>query len=255
VKSVILAGGFGSRLAEETDLRPKPMVEIGGDPILLHIMRRYAAFGHREFVLALGYLGHVVKDYFIHQHHRHNDLVIDLGSGEIDVQSRSGPDWTVHLIDTGLATMTGGRLARLRDEVGDDTFMMTYGDSVADVDITALIGFHERHGKAATLTIVRPPARFGRVTVDGDLVASFEEKPQLGEGWINGGFFVLEPVVFDYLGGDDCVWEGEPLERLAADGELMAFRHPGYWQAMDTLRDKRQLEEVWSAGSAPWEAA
>lgn len=253
MKTVLLAGGLGTRLAEETAVIPKPMVEIGGRPILWHIMNIYAAHGFPEFVVALGYKGDVVKDYFLNFHARNADLTVKLGQGEQTVHAGSHPDWTVHLVDTGTATQTGGRMLRLRPWLGDDrTFLMTYGDGVADVDLRALVSFHRAHGRLATVTAVRPPARFGGLTLDGDRVTSFDEKAQSGEGWINGGFFVLERGVLDVIAGDDTLWELEPLETLAGRGELMAFRHDGFWQPMDTLRDKRQLEKLWASGQAPW---
>ncbi|MFZ5816092.1 MAG: glucose-1-phosphate cytidylyltransferase [Bacillota bacterium] len=253
MKTVILAGGLGTRLSEETSLRPKPMVEIGGKPILWHIMNIYSAFGYEEFVLALGYKGEIIKDYFRNFYALNNDLTVDLGSGEVQVHHGRQPSWRVHLVDTGIHTQTGGRVKRLQSWVGDATFMLTYGDGVADVNLKQLVAFHKAHGKLATVTAVRPPARFGGLQFDGDRVAAFTEKPQTGEGWINGGFFVLEPGIFDYITeGDDSIWERGPLERLAADGQLMAFRHDGFWQPMDTLREKRLLESLWESGQAPW---
>jgi glucose-1-phosphate cytidylyltransferase len=253
MKTILLAGGLGTRLAEETATIPKPMVEIGGRPILWHIMNIYAAHGFDEFLVALGYKGEVVKDYFLNFHARNADLTIRLGHDEKKVVAGTHPDWTVHLVDTGTATQTGGRLRRLRPWLGDDrTFLMTYGDGVADVDLRALVAFHRAHGRLATITAVRPPARFGGLTLDGDRVASFNEKQQTGEGWINGGFFVLERGVLDVIADDQTLWELDPLETLAARSELMAFRHEGFWQPMDTLRDKRQLEDLWASGKAPW---
>ena len=253
MKAIILAGGLGSRLAEETVLRPKPMVEIGGKPILWHIMNIYAAHAVTEFVIALGYRAEVVKEYFLNFYAINNDLTIDLSQGRTTIHDGRQPAWTVHLVDTGLHTQTGGRVRRLTPWLASDqTFMLTYGDGVADVDVRALLDFHRSHGKLATVTIVRPPARFGGIEFDGDRVVRFTEKPQTGEGWINGGFFVLERRVLDYIDGDDTPWERAPLERLAADGQLMAFRHEGFWQPMDTLREKRQLESLWESGQAPW---
>lgn len=252
MKTVILAGGLGTRFAEETDILPKPMIEIGGRPILWHIMKTYAHHGHREFVVALGYRGDVIKRWFLDHARTESDFKLDLARGEITEYAARRDDFTVHLIDTGPATMTGGRLLRLAPLLREGTFMMTYGDGVSAVDIPALVEFHRRHGRLATLTAVRPPARFGRLEFEGDAIARFDEKPQLGEGWINGGFFVLEPGVFDYLDGDETVWEREPLERLAADGQLMAFRCEAFWQCMDTLRDKRTLNQLWTDGNAPW---
>ncbi len=234
--TVLLAGGAGTRLAEETDVRPKPMVAIGGRPILWHIMKHYAHFCCREFIVALGYRGDVIQHHFesVSQH----DDAMD--------------DWVVHLVETGLETKTGGRLKRVAARVSGGTFMMTYGDGVSNVDINALTAFHRSHGKLATVTAVRPPARFGALDLDGDRVAYVAEKLQSRQGWINGGFFVLEPAVIDYIDGDLTEWEREPLERLAADGELMAYRHDAFWHPMDTLRDKRQLEALWVGGLAPW---
>jgi glucose-1-phosphate cytidylyltransferase len=252
MKTVILAGGLGTRLQEETTLKPKPMVEIGGRPMLWHIMGCYARHGFKEFVLALGYKGELVKHFFLNYYQLQGDLTVDLGKGEVEVHDGEREDWRVHLVDTGLETQTGGRLKRLAPWVGDGTFMMTYGDGVSDVDIESLVRFHKSHGKLATVTAVRPPGRFGALGFDGDLVTHFAEKPQTGEGWINGGFFVLEPGVFDTIDGDATLWEKEPLERLAAAGQLVAYRHEGFWQCMDTLRDVRHLEELWGTGRAPW---
>lgn len=254
MKVVILAGGRGSRLAEETSVRPKPMVEIGGQPMLWHIMNIYAAAGITDFTIALGYLGEVIKEYFLHFHAINNDLSIDLGSGETTIRRRDeGLDWQVDLVDTGSATMTGGRIKRLDGQLGDgDTFLLTYGDGVADVDVAAAVDFHRSHGRLATVTAVRPPARFGGLGLEGDRVTAFAEKPQAGGGWINGGFFVLDRRVLRYIDGDESIFEREPLERLAADGQLMAFKHDGFWQPMDTLREKQMLDEMWRRGDAPW---
>ncbi len=252
MKVVLLAGGFGSRLSERTEERPKPMVEIGSYPILWHIMNIYAVHGFREFVVACGYKGGIIKDYFDRFHVQHSDYVVNLKDGTRDIIRSESPDWRVAVVDTGLHTMTGGRLARLRDWIGGETFMVTYGDGVADIDVRALVAFHRAHGKFATITAVRPPARFGGLTIEGDRVLEFSEKPQAGEGWINGGFFVFEPGVFDYLKGDQVMLEREPLERLAAEGQLAAFRHEGFWHPMDTLRDHRTLTTLWESGKAPW---
>jgi len=252
MKTIILAGGLGTRLAEETAIKPKPMIEIGGKPILWHIMNIYAASGFEEFVVALGYKGEEIKKYFLNFYMLNNDLNIDLSNGHTDAHSGQQPNWKVHLVDTGAATQTGGRIKRLQSLIGDERFMLTYGDGVANVDITRLVTFHKSHGKLATITAVRPASRFGRIAFDGDRVLEFTEKPQTSEGWINGGFFVLEPEVFDYIGGDDTIWEREPLERLAADGQLIAYKHEGFWQPMDTLREKRLLNELWNDGQAPW---
>ena len=252
MKTVILAGGVGSRLAEETDATPKPMVEIGGPPILWHIMKIYAAAGFSEFVIALGYKPEVIKSYFLSYNHLRSDLTIDFGSGGIEMHDGERDDWKVHLIDTGVETQTGGRLKRLTGWLGDGTFLMTYGDGVANIDIRRLIEFHRSHGRLATVTAVRPPARFGGMDFDGDLVAEFTEKPQIGEGWINGGFFVLEPKVLDYIDHDATAFEREPLEHLAQDNQLVAYRHDGFWQCMDTLRDVRALKAMWESGDVPW---
>lgn len=253
MKAVILAGGLGSRLSEETVARPKPMVEIGGKPILWHIMNIFSAYGVDEFVLALGYRAEFVKEYFLNYYAINNNISIDLATGQTTIHEGNQPRWKIHLVDTGLLTMTGGRLRRLRDWLGDDeTFMMTYGDGVADVDVSALRRFHESHGKLATVTTVRPPARFGSIVFDGERVSEFTEKPQTGEGWINGGFFVLHRKVIDYIENDESIWEKSPMERLAQDGQLMAYRHEGFWQPMDTLREKKLLEDLWTAGEAPW---
>lgn len=253
MKTVILAGGRGTRIAEETARQPKPMVEIGEQPLLLHLMQLYAGHGFREFVIACGYRGEVIKDYFANFLLRHSDWSIDLAKGTHQIESGFGHDWKVELVDTGLETMTGGRIARLRDRLGGDPFMVTYGDGLSDVDIAALVDFHRSHGKLATVTAVRPPARFGGLAIAEDgSVEDFSEKAQALEGWINGGFLVFEPGALDYLEGDDVPLERAPLERLAKDGQLMAFQHSGFWQPMDTLRDKHVLEDLWSSGSAPW---
>jgi glucose-1-phosphate cytidylyltransferase len=253
MKAVILAGGFGSRLAEETTRRPKPMVEIGGKPILWHIMNIFGAHGIDEFVIALGYKAEVVKQYFLNYYAVHSDLTIDLATGRQTIYDGRRPDWRVHLVDTGYATMTGGRVKRLRNWIGDDeTVLLTYGDGVSDVNITGLIDFHNRHGRLATVTTVKPPGRFGRIGFDGDQVTTFLEKPEDSEGWINGGFFVLNAATLDYIDGDDTVWEREPIERLARDGQLMAYRHSGFWSCMDTLKERDMLEELWASGEAPW---
>jgi glucose-1-phosphate cytidylyltransferase len=251
MKVVILAGGFGTRLAEETALRPKPMVEIGGEPLLWHLMHLYAAHGYKDFLVACRYRGEMIKEYFRNFMTRHSDYVVDLTDGSLQIVKANGVDWRVGAIDTGLETMTAGRILRLRPMVGGEPFMVTYGDGLGDVDITSLVAFHRAHGRLATVTAVRPPARFGALMLDGSRVREFSEKPQIGEGWINGGFFVFEPMVFDYL-GEDWSLEHQPLERLAAEGQLMAFRHEGFWQPMDTLREKQLLESLWQSGQAPW---
>ena len=253
MKAVILAGGLGSRLSEETVLKPKPMVEVGGKPMLWHIMNIYAANGVQDFIIALGYRAEVVKEYFLNFYAINNDLTIDLANGRTTIHQGRQPSWTVHLVDTGQQTETGGRVRRIEPWLqGDETFLLTYGDGLADVDVRQLIDFHQAHGKLATVTTVRPPARFGGIEFDGNRVSRFMEKPQAGEGGINGGFFVLDRKIMRYIDGDDTLWERQPMERLAADGQLMAFRHEGFWQPMDTLREKRHLEELWSSGRAPW---
>jgi glucose-1-phosphate cytidylyltransferase len=253
MKIGILAGGMGSRLAEETSVKPKPMVEIGGRPILWHIMMHYAHYGFSDFVVALGYKGEVIKRYMVDYCSLNSDLVVNLGTGDVELQNGGQPcDWTVELVDTGVSTMTGGRIKRLAPYMGDETFMLTWGDGVSDLDLRKLLAFHHSHGKLATLTAVHPVARFGHIRVEGSQVAEFSDRPQTREGWINGAFFVLEPGVFDYVDGDETQWEREPLERLAKDGQLMAFRHDSFWQCMDTLRDKVLLEELWRRGDAPW---
>jgi glucose-1-phosphate cytidylyltransferase len=252
MKAVILAGGFGTRLSEETDHKPKPMVQIGGREILWHIMKGYAHYGVNEFVIALGYKGEVIKRYFLDYRLLNSSLSVSLGTGDVTVFDGECDDWRVHLVDTGLETMTGGRLKRLMNLLGDGTFMMTYGDGVGNVDIDRLREFHRQHGRLATVTAVRPPARFGGLEFNGDCVTRFTEKPQIGEGWINGGFFVLEPEVLDYIDGDETMWEHEPLERLAEEGQLVAYKHEAFWQSMDTLRDVRLLESLWQSNQAPW---
>jgi glucose-1-phosphate cytidylyltransferase len=255
MKVAILAGGLGTRLAEETELRPKPMVEIGGHPILWHIMKGYAHFGLRSFVVALGYKGHVIKQYFHSYHLLTGNLSIDFATGEMTHDAEGREDWKVELVETGQHTNTGGRIRRLKPFIGNETFLATYGDGVANVDVGALVAFHKRHGRLATVTAVRPPARYGGLEFDPaapERVQCFTEKPQVGEGWINGGFFVFEPGVFDYLNGDADSLEQQALTQLAADGQLVAFRHEGYWQCMDTLRDKIRLEEGWQSGRPPW---
>lgn len=252
LKVGILAGGVGSRLAEETDIKPKPMVEIGGRPILWHIMMHYAHYGFNHFVVALGYKGEVIKKYMVDYCPLNSNLTVNLKTGNVRMSGSYNPDWTVELVDTGIATLTGGRIKRLQSYFGNETFMMTWGDGVSDVNLRDLLAFHCSHGKLATVTAVRPPARFGHLEFDGDLVTHFTEKPQTAEGWINGAFFVLEPGVFDYIDGDMTQWEREPLERLSADGQLVAYRHTSFWQCMDTLRDKLRLEDLWLSGQAPW---
>jgi glucose-1-phosphate cytidylyltransferase len=252
MKVVILAGGLGTRLAEETEVRPKPMVEIGGQPILWHIMRHYAHYGFNEFFIALGYKGDFIKHYFLNYYALKSNMTVSLRSGKVQMMNGNPEDWTVHLIDTGIHTETGGRIKQLEPWLQHETFMVTYGDGVSDVDLQRLVCFHRKQGRIATVSAVRPPARFGGLTFDGDLVAEFTEKPQIGEGWINGGFLVFEPAVFDYLEGPQSSLETAALERLAGEGNLAAYRHDGFWQCMDTLRDRRLLEHLWQTGRAPW---
>jgi glucose-1-phosphate cytidylyltransferase len=252
MKVAILAGGLGTRLSEETTLRPKPMVEIGGMPMLWHIMSLYAAHGFKEFVVALGYKGELIKDYFLNYHYRARSLTVRLDTGSVSLHSGDTEDWVVHMLDTGADTQTGGRVKRLAEYVGPEPFMLTYGDGVSDIDIPRLVEFHRAQGRLATVTAVRPPARFGQMVLDGSRVLEFTEKPQIGEGWINGGFFVLEPGVIDYIAGDHASWEFEAMERLAADGQLAAYPHQAFWQCMDTVRDVQLLERLWLEGNAPW---
>jgi glucose-1-phosphate cytidylyltransferase len=253
MKAVILAGGFGSRLSEETVIRPKPMVEIGGKPILWHIMNIFATHGVNEFIIALGYKAEYIKEYFLNFYAINNNLSIDLATGKTTIHDGKQPKWRIHLVDTGLHTQTGGRLKRLREWLDqEEIFLFTYGDGVADLDIKALLQFHLAHGKLATVTTVRPPARFGRIAFEADQVTNFYEKTEASEGWINGGFFVLHPRAIDYIAGDDISWEREPVERLAQDGQLMGYQHAGFWSCMDTLKEKHMLEELWNTGHAPW---
>jgi glucose-1-phosphate cytidylyltransferase len=253
MKVAILAGGVGTRIQEETEAKPKPMVEIGGKPILWHIMKIYAHQGFQDFVVALGYKGDYVKRYMVDYASLTGDLTIGLREGRVQVHGNADrDDWNVALVDTGQTTNKGGRIKRLAPYLGDGTFMLTWGDGVSDIDLSRLLEFHRAHGKLATLTAVRPPARFGHIELDGDVVTEFSEKPQAREGWINGAFFVLEPQVLDYIDGDETEWEKEPLERLAADEQLIAYRHEGFWQCMDTLRDRKLLEQMWDTGDAPW---
>jgi glucose-1-phosphate cytidylyltransferase len=254
MKAVILAGGFGTRLSEETVVRPKPLVEIGARPILWHIMKIYSAHGINEFVVCCGYKGYLIKEYFSHYVMRTSDITVDMHKNEIRYHRRNAEPWSVTLIDTGQDTMTGGRLKRIEQYVDGQTFCFTYGDGVSDIDVTGLIAFHRQHGKQATMTAVQPPGRFGAFSMaaDTDTVSRFHEKPAGDGAWINGGFFVLEPAVFSRIEGDASVWEREPLEQLAKSGQLHAYRHQGFWQPMDTLRDKEYLEQLWAGGNAPW---
>jgi glucose-1-phosphate cytidylyltransferase len=254
MKAVILAGGFGTRLSEETGVKPKPMVEIGDHPILWHIMKIYSAHGVSEFIICLGYKGHMIKEYFANYALRKSDVTFDFSAGSVEYHTNGTESWKVSLVDTGADSMTGGRLKRVQRYVGNETFCMTYGDGVSDIDIRALIEFHRRQNKPATLTAVKPPGRFGafKLNHDQNQIKAFKEKPDGDGAWINGGFFVLEPQIFDYIEGDNTIWEREPMERLAASGNFSAYRHDGFWHPMDTLRDKNYLEGLWSSGRAPW---
>lgn len=253
METIILAGGLGTRLAEETQIKPKPMVEIGGRPILWHLMSHYERFGFKDFTIALGYKGHSIKEFFLNYAQFNSDLTVDLATGNVTTAGGEAKDWRVNLVDTGQNTLTGGRLHRLEHVVKGDTFMLTYGDGLANVDLKALVDFHHSHGKTATVTAVRPSARFGGMKFHGNQVTEFKEKPQTGEGWINGGFFVFNRDIFKYLKGDQTILEREPLENLVNDGALMAHHHGGFWQCMDTLRDKQLLESLYVPGESPWE--
>ena len=252
MKVVILAGGLGTRLAEETVVRPKPMVEIGGRPILWHILKHYASYGYNEFLIALGYKGEIIKKYMLDYYNLSGNITIDMNSGKIAADANETENWIVNLIDTKPNTFTGGRVKRLEPWLKDGTFMVTYGDGVSNIDISALLDFHRSQGKMATISAVHPPARFGTLTFDGELVAEFSEKPQTGEGWINGGFMVLEPEIFEHLEGDESTLEATLLERLAGMGQLAAYRHFGFWQCMDTMRDVELLRRLWESGEPPW---
>ena len=253
MKAVILAGGLGTRLSEETSIKPKPMVEIGGMPILWHIMKSYSAHGVNDFIICCGYKGYVIKEYFANYFLHQSDVTFDMRNNKMEVHQKRAEPWTVTLVDTGEHSMTGGRLNRVRKYIeNDDAFCFTYGDGVGDIDISASIEFHKQHGKAATLTATYPPGRFGALDMKQGRVLNFKEKPKGDGAMINGGFFVLSPKVLKHLKGDDTVWEQQPLQQLAEDGELMAFEHHGFWQPMDTLRDKHLLEELWASGKAPW---
>lgn len=252
MKVVILAGGLGSRLAEETELKPKPMVEIGGRPILWHIAKHYAHYGYNEFLIALGYRGDLIKRFFLDYQTLSGSMAIDLSNGTVQSYDKDCEGWKLDLVDTGIETNTGGRLKRLEPLLGKETFMLTYGDGLSNLDLSEALRFHRSHERIATVTAVRPPARFGGLIFDGDLIKEFTEKPQVGEGWINGGFMVFEPGIFDYLEGDESSLEADALERLAQDRQLAAYRHDSFWQCMDTLRDKRLLESLWHDQKAPW---
>ena len=252
MKVIILAGGFGTRLSEYTETIPKPMVTVGGRPILWHIMKTYAHFGHKDFHLALGYKAEIIKEYFLHYRTLNSDFTVDLASGKIEPHEVENIDWRVTLVDTGLESMTGGRVKRMQSFIGNETFMLTYGDGVSDINIDALVKFHKSHGKMVTVSAVHPGARFGELDIKQQQVVSFQEKPQVTEGWINGGYFVCEPEFFDLIDGDQSILEHEPLEKAAAMGELMAFHHNGYWQPMDTKRERDNLEGLWKTNKAPW---
>lgn len=252
MKAIILAGGLGTRISEESHLRPKPMIEIGGKPILWHIMKMYSHYGINDFVICLGYKGYIIKEYFSNYFLHMSDVTFSMRENKMEIHQKFVEPWNVTLVDTGESTMTGGRLKRVAPYIGDETFCLTYGDGVSDVDISALIAHHKAAGKLATVTAIQPPGRFGSLQMDGSLVQHFQEKPA-GDGvWINGGFFVLEPTVLNHIEGDDTVWEQQPLQHLANRGELTAYKHNGFWQAMDTLRDKNHLEDAWASGHAPW---
>ena len=253
MKVVILAGGFGTRLSEYTDTIPKPMVTVGGRPIIWHIMNTYAKYGHTDFYLALGYKAELVKEYFLNYRSLNSDFTVDLSNGSIISHQNENTDWKVTLVDTGLESMTGGRVKRIQSFIGNEPFLLTYGDGLADIDIDALIKFHKSHGKMVTVSAVHPGARFGELDMNKGKVTSFKEKPQTGKGWINGGYFVLEPEVFDLIEGDSTIFEKGPLENAAEMGELMAYQHDSYWQCMDTKRDRDHLEELWQSGKAPWD--
>jgi len=252
MKVVILAGGFGTRLSEYTETIPKPMVTIGGRPIIWHIMQSYAGFGHKDFYLALGYKSELIKEYFLNYRSLNSDFTVDLSTGNVESHQSENKDWRVTLSNTGLISMTGGRVKRMQKFIGNETFLLTYGDGVSDIDIGALVDFHRKHGKLVTVSAVHPGARFGELDMDHDKVISFKEKPQTAKGWINGGFFVIEPEFFNLIDGDSTILEKSPLEKAAAMGELMAYRHDGFWQCMDTKRDRDSLEEMWQSGKPPW---
>jgi glucose-1-phosphate cytidylyltransferase len=252
MKAVILAGGFGTRISEETLTKPKPMIEIGGRPLLWHIMKIYSKYDINDFIICLGYKGYMIKEYFANYLLHMSDVTFDMRNNSVQVHNSHCEAWTVTLVDTGMYTKTGGRIKRISSYLGPGDFLLTYGDGVADINLKKLIRFHQNHDGLATMTAVMPPGRFGAIEVEGDLITKFREKPKGDQGWINGGFFVLSPKVMDYIDGDDIYWEREPLERLAADGQIRAYKHRGFWHAMDTLRDKNKLDELWQSGEAPW---
>ena len=252
MKTVILAGGFGTRISEESHLKPKPMIEIGGKPILWHLMKIYSHYGINDFIICLGYKGYVIKEYFANYFLHMSDVTFDMENNRMEVHEKNAEPWRVTLVDTGADTLTGGRLKRVKDYIGDETFCFTYGDGLADINIAELIEFHRAQGKAATVTAIQPPGRYGALNIQGNAVHNFQEKPAGDGAWINGGFFVLEPKIFDYIDGDQTGWESTPLQQLAAENQLSAYQHSGFWQAMDTLRDKTHLEELWSNSSSPW---
>ena len=253
MKVIILAGGFGARLSEYTESIPKPMVTVGGKPILWHIMNTYAKFEHKDFYIALGYKSEVIKEYFLNYRTLNSDFTVDLTNGDILAHQQDAVDWKVTLVDTGLNSMTGGRVKRMRDLIGDEPFLLTYGDGLANVDIDALVNYHKSHGKMVTVSAVHPAARFGELDINNNVVTSFKEKPQITQGWINGGYFVMEPKFFDLIEGDSTILEKEPLEKVAQMGELMSFKHDGFWHCVDTKRDRDSLEEMWQVGNPPWE--
>jgi glucose-1-phosphate cytidylyltransferase len=252
MKVAILAGGLGTRLSEETTVKPKPMVEIGGKPMLWHIMKIYATYGFKEFVIGLGYKGEFIKDYFLNYRYRARSLTVNLDSGHVSVHEGASEDWIVHLLDTGTDTQTGGRIKRMAEFIGNEPFMLTYGDGVSNINIPALLAFHKAQGKRVTLTAVRPPARFGQMVIDEGNVERFEEKPLAGDGWVNGGFFVVQPEAIQHILGDQTIWEREPLEQLVAEKQLAAYQHHDFWHCMDTFRDVHVLDKLWSEGNAPW---
>ena len=253
MKVIILAGGFGTRLSEYTESIPKPMVTVGGKPLLWHIMNTYDTFEHKDFYIALGYKSEVIKEYFLNYRTLNSDFTIDLSNGGVLAHQQDAVDWKVTLVDTGLNSMTGGRVKRMRDFIGDEPFLLTYGDGLANVDIDALVNYHKSHGKMVTVSAVHPGARFGELDINNNVVTSFKEKPQITQGWINGGYFVMEPKFFDLIEGDSTILEKEPLEKVAQMGELMSFKHDGFWHCVDTKRDRDSLEEMWQVGNPPWE--